>query len=98
MRRGVEIAIDEEAGEMTMEHVQKAMKEASSSIPMGFFRSISKHQLMLIRAKVQDQLKSGLEESTFYQIFEEYKPMCIGEGIDPLSMSAAWCGVLFLSR
>ena len=98
MRRGVEIAMDEESAEMTMEHVQKAIKEASGSIRMDFFRSISKHQLILIRALVQDQLKSGLEESTFLQVFEEYKPICIGEELIPLSMSAAWCAVLFLSR
>uniref|UniRef100_A0A914DQH0 Origin recognition complex subunit 1 n=1 Tax=Acrobeloides nanus TaxID=290746 RepID=A0A914DQH0_9BILA len=98
MQRGVEIALDNEATEMTMEHVQKAIKEASCSIRMDFFRSISKHQLILVRAIVQDQLKSGLEESTFFQVFEEYKPMCLGDGIIPLSMSSAWCGIIFLCR
>uniref|UniRef100_A0A915DRN8 Origin recognition complex subunit 1 n=1 Tax=Ditylenchus dipsaci TaxID=166011 RepID=A0A915DRN8_9BILA len=95
VRRSIEIAVDEflktdreKEQELTFSHVNQAIQESTSSIRVEMCLGMSHHEEALFRAMTRDLHKSALEEAVFYRLLDEYKEVCFGFGLEPLSSSA----------
>ncbi|VDM49690.1 unnamed protein product, partial [Toxocara canis] len=90
LRRAAHIAINESCRQLSMKHVQEAVKEASTTASVELVRSLSKHSLLILRAALAEQTSSGLDEFLFIDLLKQYRLQCHIDDIVPLSMSSAY--------
>ncbi|XP_073499570.1 origin recognition complex subunit 1 isoform X2 [Phyllobates terribilis] len=90
-RRATEICeFSSKKGELSlvkMPHVIEALDEMFSSPYVLAIRSASVQEQAFLKAVIAEFRRSGLEESTFQQVYHQYIVLCRIEGIAPPSMS-----------
>ncbi|KJH47821.1 ATPase, AAA family [Dictyocaulus viviparus] len=99
LRNAIEIAIEQGAKKLLVEHVLKATREASSTLLVQFVEGLSKHGLLLFRSAVS--LAEKKEEFSFAELHAQYISFsALIEGIEPLveSMLILLLGQLCATR
>ena len=59
---------------------------------------MSEHEEALFRAMTRDLHKSALDEAVFYRVLNEYKQVCFGQCIEPLSSAALFRVLLDMAQ
>ncbi|XP_068095075.1 origin recognition complex subunit 1 isoform X2 [Hyperolius riggenbachi] len=90
-RRATEICEFSKKGEglVRMAHVMEALDEMFSSPYVMAVRSSSVLEQAFLKAVIAEFRRSGLEEATFQQVFQQLIALCRIEGVQPPSMSDA---------
>ncbi|KAG9469752.1 hypothetical protein GDO78_019735 [Eleutherodactylus coqui] len=76
-----------ESSLVKMPHVIEALDEMFSSPYVMAIRSASVQEQAFLKAVIAEFRRSGLEESTFQQVYHQYIALCRIEGVQPPSMS-----------
>uniref|UniRef100_A0AC34R9L9 Origin recognition complex subunit 1 n=1 Tax=Panagrolaimus sp. JU765 TaxID=591449 RepID=A0AC34R9L9_9BILA len=87
MRRAIEIAVDIEAKELELKHVDNALKESQKSLPVLFTKTLSKHQEVLLRSVVQEFRSTGFDEVDFRFVYRNYRTQCSARALEALEMT-----------
>uniref|UniRef100_A0A0M3J6L5 Origin recognition complex subunit 1 n=1 Tax=Anisakis simplex TaxID=6269 RepID=A0A0M3J6L5_ANISI len=90
LRRATQLAINYKAKQLTMKHVQDAVKEASTTASVDLVHSLSRHSLMILRSALAEQISCGLDEFLFSDLLKQYRLQCHVQHIDPLPVSSVY--------
>ncbi|KAK6057019.1 hypothetical protein COOONC_05466 [Cooperia oncophora] len=83
LRRAIEIAVEQGAKKLLVEHVLSATREASSTLLVHFVKGLSKHGLLLFRSAIA--LAEKRDDFSFAELHAQYLSFATNlEGIEPL--------------
>lgn len=84
-RRALEITIAEQRAQVTMDDVDRALKEIFNSIKIFRIRMATRHEQILLQCIAQDFRSSGIEESCFHDIYQSHVARCRLEDLPTLT-------------
>ena len=79
-RRSVEIAIEDERFQVTMDDVNKSLQEIYNSIVVQRIRYASVQEQIFLRSLIQNFRMSGMEEARFLDVYTSHVELCRFEG------------------